>query len=207
MPLLDLQRSLVGFARGSQYAYQQSKSLTSNERAWLNDVLNSRGLQVTQQIQQWWRIARIFSTAPLTLEILKRQNQIDVVINYITQEPIHTLFSAAELEQFKNYIERCPGVDDTTKSIVAFESAIKTALQTLSSENHCDNEKFPQLTFWRNPVRLFAALLSRGPLPEVEPEPYHVEINPKLESLWSCERSWRGKAIPTNPVTTISRNI
>lgn len=208
MPLLDLQRSLVGFARGSQHAYQQSNSLTNGEREWLNEVLNSRGLNVTQQIQQWWRIARICSSAPLTVEMLKRKNQIDLMINYIIQQPIRTLFFVAELEQFKNFVERDPTADDTTKSLIAFEAAIKATLKASSGVNHSGKDKFTtKVIFWRDPVKLFAALLTNTPLPEHEPAPYYVEINPKLESLWSCERSLRDKVIPTNPVTNISKEI
>jgi len=189
MSLLELQRSLVGFARGSTDAYQQCRDLTPLEREWLTQVLNSGGLRISQQIQQWWRISRICSTAYLTIELLKRNEQAELILDYITHEPIRTLFFAAELEQFKSFLHQHPQVDATTKSVIAFEAGIKAAIQLAATKTYSRTEQFPLLiTFWCNPGTLLTALLTGDSLPALEEEPYQVEINPELESLWICHR-------------------
>lgn len=186
MSLLDVQRSLVGFVRGSTSEYQRCKELTQIEHEWLKQLLNSSGLQVTQQIQQWWRISRVCSTAPLTIELLKRNALEELIIEYITNEPVRTLFFAAELEQFKQFLHRNTLVDATTKALIEFELGIKTATQLLAA---AQVDYFSlSIQFERNPTALFTALLTGTPLPPVEPEPYLLEINPQLESLWIFHR-------------------
>lgn len=182
MSLLDVQRSLVGFARGSTSEYQHCNNLTLAENEWLQQLLDSSGLQITQQVQQWWRISRVCATAPLTITLLKRNGWEELIIEYIITEPIRTLFFAAELEQFKTFLHAQPQVDDTTKTLIEFELGIKTASQLIAA---AQREHFSlSLQFERNPTALFTALLTGTPLPPVEPEPYLLEINPQLASLW-----------------------
>ena len=188
MSLLDVQRSLVGFSRGSITAFQNCQNLTPREQNWLTNVWNSPGLNVTQQIQQWWRISRVLSTANLTVELLKRNDQADLIIDYITTEPIHTLFFSAELEQFKIFLQAHPQVDQTTKAVIAFEAGIKAAMQVIAA-NAFHTNFFPiSLTFWQKPASLFTAIITGSPLPDIEPTPYYLEINPRLESLWVCHK-------------------
>jgi hypothetical protein len=190
MSLLDVQRSLVGFARGSTDAYQRCHNLTPPENEWLKQVLDSPGLHVTQQIQQWWRIGRVCSTAPMTIELLKRNGQAEFIIDYITTEPVRTLFFAAELDQFKCFLQRHPQVDATTKTMIAFEAGIKHAVQLAEAKGLAQAEHFSlSLTFSRNPPALFIALLTGAPLPAIEPEAYYLEIDPLLESLWIFHRA------------------
>jgi len=185
MSLLDVQRSLVGFARGSTREYQHCDNLTQAENEWLTQLLDAPGLHVTQQVQQWWRVSRVCATAPLTIALLKRNGLEDLLIEYIITEPIRTLFFAAELEQFKTFLHAQPQVDATTKTLVEFEAGIKTAIQLAAAGNAAQREDFSLwLKFQCNPPALFTALLTGTPLPPVEPEPYHLEISPHLESLW-----------------------
>lgn len=190
MSLLDVQRSLVGFARGSTSEYQHCSNLTPAEHEWLQQLLDSAGLQITQQVQQWWRISRVCATAPLTITLLKRNGLEELIIEYIITEPIRTLFFAAELEQFKRFLHAQPQVDATTKTLIEFELGIKTATQLMATGNAVQREHYSlSLQFERNPPALFTALLTGTPLPSVELEPYHLDINPQLESLWIFHRN------------------
>lgn len=189
MSLLDVQRSLVGFARGSMREYQGCNNLTLAEHVWLKQLSNSPGLLVTQQVQQWWRINRVCATAPLTIALLKRNGLEELIIEYILSEPIRTLFFAAELEQFRRFLHNQPQVDATTKTLVEFEAGIKTATQLAATGDAARLECFSlSLKFERNPPALLAALLAGTPLPPVEQEYYSLDINPALESLWICYR-------------------
>lgn len=189
MSLLDVQRSLVGFARGSTSEYQHCNNLTLAEHEWIKQLLASPGLQITQQVQQWWRISRVCATAPLTIALLKRNGLDDLIIEYIITEPIRTLFFAAELEQFKTFLHAQLQVDATTKTLVEFELGIKTATQLAAAGNATQLEIFSlSLKFECNPPMLFAALLTGAPLPAIEQDVYQLDINPTLESLWICRR-------------------
>lgn len=188
MSLLDVQRSLVGLARGAMGAHQNSHQLTPDEQEWLAQILDSKGLQVTQQIQQWWRINRVCSTAPMTIELLKRNSLTDVIIEYITNQPIRTLFFAAELEQFKQFLENHAQVDTSTKTLVAFEVGIKTATQFASAK--VTHQIFLlSLQFEQNPLKLFAALLTGNALPPIDPHGFQLVIDSTLETLWRCHRN------------------
>ncbi len=189
MSLLDVQRSLVGFARGSTNEYLGCNNLTRAEHQWLQQLRDSSGLHITKQVQQWWRISRVCATAPLTINLLKRNGQEELLIEYIVSEPISTLFFVAELEQFKKFLHAQPQVDATTKALAEFEWGIKTATQLIAATNTVQPDYFSLLlTFECNPPALLSALLTGAPLPPLEAAPYHLEINSRLDSLWRCER-------------------
>ncbi|MGV8836934.1 hypothetical protein [Cellvibrio sp.] len=188
MSLLDVQRSLVGLTRGSMGAYENALQLTPDEQEWLTQILDSKGLQVTQQIQQWWRMSRVCSTAPLTIELLKRNGLTDLIVEYITNQPVRTLFFAAELEQFKQFLETHAQVDTTTKTLIAFEAGIKAATQ-LASANLTTQTFSLSLKFEQNPLELFTALLTGMPLPPADPQGFQLVVDSTLETLWRCYRN------------------
>jgi hypothetical protein len=199
MSLLDVQRSLVGFARGSTREYQDCSDLTQAEHEWLKQLLDSAGLHITQQVQQWWRISRVCATAPLTIALLKRNGWEELIVEYIITEPIRTLFFAAELEQFKTFLHAQSKIDATTKTLVEFELGIKTATQLAATGNSAQRDFFSlSLQFERNPPELFAALLTGAPLPPIEQEVYQLEINSTLDSLWRCHNHKNTPAIQAN---------
>jgi len=185
MSLLDVQRSLVGFARGSTSAYQHCDNLTQAEREWLTQLLHSPGLLVTQQIQQWWRISRVCSAAPLTIELLKRDQLEDLIIEYVTTEPVRTLFFAAELEQFKLFIQQHPRTTATIKTLVEFEYEIKNAYQTsvASARGKAHITLAKILHFKHDPIRLLSALLTGTTLP-IETQDYYILVSPALPEHW-----------------------
>lgn len=204
MSLLDVQRSLVGFARGSMREYHDCVNITQAEHEWLIQLLTSPGLQVTQQVQQWWRISRVCATAPLTITLLKRNGLEELLIEYIITEPIRTLFFAAELEQFTKFLHAQPQVDATTKALVEFELGIKTAMQLATAGAAAQHEKFSlSLIFERNPPALFTALLTGTPLPPIEQETYQLDINPGLESLWDYHHN-NSTTLPLTPPSSLA---
>lgn len=185
MSLLDVQRSLVGFARGSTIEFQGCDNLTHAEYKWLTQVQDSPGLQVTQQIQQWWRIARVCASAPLTVELLKRAGLEELIVEYITTEPVRSLFFAAELQQFKTFLQHHAQVDATTHTMIEFEAALKNAYQTsvtnqpakLIAHTSC------KLHFTRPPIALFTALLTGTELP-IENGHHYVIVSADLPQHW-----------------------
>lgn len=189
MSLLDVQRSLVGFARGSQTEYLACTQLRASEDAWLKSLLQSPGLMVTQQIQQWWRLSRICLAAPMTIALLKRDGMEELIVEYIATEPVRSLFFAAELEQFKTYLHSHVLVNNLTKTLVAFESGLKNTYQASAAnslQTSGDTTALSciyQLHFRRDPIKLFSTLLSGAPLP-AEDGNYYVTLDPKLPQHW-----------------------
>jgi hypothetical protein len=189
MSLLDVQRSLVGFARGSQTEYLACTQLSANEDAWLHSLLQSPGLMVTQQIQQWWRLSRICLAAPMTVALLKRNGMEQLIIDYITNEPVRSLFFAAELDQFKAYLHAHLLVNHLTKTLVAFEAGLKNIYQACASTHlspDANTETLSciyQLHFTCDPLQLFSALLTGAALP-AEDSDYYVTLDPKLPQHW-----------------------
>lgn len=188
MSLLEVQRSLVGFARGSTAEYRNCNNLTNDENDWLSRILNSPGLQVTQQTQQWWRIARVCSAAPLTLALLKREGLEELLYEYITCQPVKTLFFAAELEQFNYFIQDHPQANSTIKTLVEFEFAIKNAYQSSvnrdqTKQGHNVALVIQALHFRCDPIKLLGSLLTGAALP-LETQDYYVIVSPDLPQHW-----------------------
>ena len=190
MSLLDVQRSLVGFGRGSQTEYLACTQLSASENAWLQSLFQSPGLMVTQQIQQWWRVTRICLAAPLTVALLKRDGMEQLIIDYITHEPVRSLFFAAELDQFKSYLHAHVLVNNLTKTLVVFEAGLKNIYQASASNTSFPNTNTTEtfsciyhLHFKRDPLQLFSALLTGAALP-AEDGDYFVTLDPKLPQLW-----------------------
>ena len=83
---------------------ESNDDLSAVEQRWLESIWVSEGLQVTSEIQQWWRKARLKIAAPLTLRAIdkyvKKDNpgnekgygKEDLVDQYIQEVPCSTLF-------------------------------------------------------------------------------------------------------------------
>lgn len=182
MSLLDVQRSMVEFARGYQRECKDC-NLTRAESEWLDQLPDSPGLKVTQQTQQWWRITRICSAAPLTVELIKRSECEELLYDYIINEPVRSLFFAAELEQFARYVQQHPDSTPTIKTLAAFECAVKNAYQASVSNGDQDLSPVHTLHFTCDPIKLFSALLTGSPLP-AHTHDHYVIVSPSLPQFW-----------------------
>ncbi|MEN0039395.1 MAG: hypothetical protein AAGC78_20135 [Cellvibrio sp.] len=183
MSLLDVQRSMVEFARGYQRECRKDYNLTRAESEWLDQLPQAQGLKVTQQTQQWWRITRLCSAAPLTVELIKRSGLEELLYDYIINQPVRSLFFAAELEQFAQYLQRHSDSSHNIKTLAAFEYAIKHAYQTSVSNGDWHSSPVQTLHFTCDPIKLFSALLTGGELPE-HTRDYYLIVSPDLPNYW-----------------------
>ena len=182
MSLLEVQRSMVEFARGYQRESRKQDQLTQAESKWLDQLPNSPGLKVTQQTQQWWRITRLCSAAPLTVELIKRTGLDELLYDYIINEPVRSLFFAAELEQFAKYLQQHSDSTSTIKILAAFECAVKNAYQaSVSNDAHVSPVKTFQ--FACDPIALFNALLTGAALPS-HTQDFYLIVSPDLPHFW-----------------------
>ncbi|WP_039912738.1 hypothetical protein [Cellvibrio mixtus] len=192
MPLADVQSCLVSLARGNHTPLMHKQNLSDEERSWLQQLRASKGLMVTEQIQGWWRLGRLHTAAPLTVGLLKYWQQEFLIIDYITHMPLRTLFFAAEIEQFKQFLLDRDDVDAFTKTTIAFEYALKQAGQLQSNDGapikQVDKIQLAPgvvaLQFNRNPLEVFHALLTAKPIAAGKAENFYVVVAPHLPDLW-----------------------
>ncbi len=196
MPLADVQSCLISLARGDQSPLMRTHDLSDEERGWLRQLQGSKGLMVTEQIQSWWRLGRLHTAAPFTVGLLKYWQQEFLIIDYITHMPLRTLFFAAEIEQFKQFLFNRDDVDAFTKTTIAFECALKQvaqlqcdhSVQPISSITKTDTIQLAPgvvvLKFSRNPLEVFHALLTAKPIAAGKTENFYVVVAPRLPDLW-----------------------
>ena len=200
MPLAELQDCMVRLARGDYRPIADEIPLTTEERDWLNSLKSVAGLSVTADIQSWWRLSRLAIAVPLTVELLKRTRQEHLIIDYITNAPVRTLFFAAEAEQFKQFLSEQDKLDLFIKTTAAYECAMKNAsllsagfsnkkTTLMPSLMEITNRSAPMsaatpLFFDRNPLKIFHALLTAQPLPEFEKEDFFLLVAPQLPNFW-----------------------
>ena len=105
----------------------QSDTLTEEEKLWLEKLPKSAGFRVTQDIQRWWRKARLKIASPLTLRALEKLKLYDLLDQYIQETPCITLFFAPEAMSFSEFLDQKEGVPPLVSALARFESALKSA--------------------------------------------------------------------------------
>lgn len=183
MSLLDVQRSMVEFARGYYRESNKHDNHTLAESKWLDQLPHSPGMKITQQTQQWWRITRLCSAAPLSVELIKRSGREELLYDYIMNEPVRSLFFAAELEQFADYLQHCSESTVTINTLAAFECAVKNAYQASVSNEESHIAPVRSLHFTCDPIGLFTALLTGAPLPPSTHD-FYIVVSPSLPQYW-----------------------
>ena len=191
MPLADLQRALGALvaarAAGGPGAggVPVDLDLTVEERAWLRSLGGSTGFRVTCDIQRWWRETKLRWTARLTLAVLRREEQGDVIAEYLAAVPCASLFFAAEASAFLDYVARARGERPHLAAIARFERALLRAREAeIGPEAIHAHPAASMVEFAAPPERLLGALLARQPLPAVESARYPILVAPGLARLW-----------------------
>ncbi|WLQ12972.1 hypothetical protein O5O45_24905 [Hahella aquimaris] len=201
MPLHDLQIAMVEMIHSHTSACPEKldcKRLDLNEaeRAWLHELSESKGFQVTCDVQKWWRKARLQIAAPLTLRLLERLQLQALVEEYICATPCRSLYFVPEAMAFKTFI--CEHTaDPLLQALTVFECALKAIheyrLSPVSpmetNSNRCRNfsvviAPMSQLVeFPAAPEKLLCALILNQPLPTVDGA-HPVLVGPGVKKYW-----------------------
>lgn len=187
MSLLEVQRRLVHLVNGND-EYPSSANLTPLESEWLNSLPRSTGLTVTRETQRWWRYARLYSSAPLSMRLLQRENRSQLIEEYMSTQPVRSLFFSAELEQLSAFLLSRSDVSDLVKIIASFEVALRNAHQLQNSCAH-EHRYFLKntLAFFKFPYppdHLVSALLRDTPFRLGENMPVTILVSPAFPHLW-----------------------
>jgi len=204
MPLHELQMALGAMVitqkstssrTVARYASLDNPSLTTQEHAWLNQVAESAGFDVTCDIQRWWREMRLRMIVRLTLAVLGEDKQELFLRAYIEAVPFSSFFFIPEALSFLEYtIEHAPATPHLF-SIASFERAMLLASDANAS-NPCNsgalrvsqkikrNPAASLVEFNAPPEILLGALLVGEPLPASQDESFPVLVAPGLPHLW-----------------------
>ena len=96
--------------------------------------MDSPGMQLTCEVQRWWRRMRLQSSLRLTLAVLPPQQRMAVIQAYIASEPCLSLFFVPEALQFLDFVLQTAPDVPYLEVVARFEQALfraKEAQDTL----------------------------------------------------------------------------
>ncbi|HTF95448.1 MAG TPA: hypothetical protein VL995_04880 [Cellvibrio sp.] len=207
---------MVRLVNGSDN-YHASPYLTGLESEWLNDLPHSAGLMVTHETQRWWRSTRLCSSAPLSMRLLEREHLPHLINEYMVTQPVRSLFFAAELEQFCEFLVLRNDVSQLVKTLVQFEVAMRHAHQVRSGcllkPAYFAIQELTHFHFFYHPTRLLFSLLHDQPMPTPEKKPVTVLVSPAFTQLWhlaseqDVEKFYGGLAFDSYHFLSLRNNI
>ena len=121
-------------SKNGQQAWWHSLNLTPAEQAWFEQIMDSPGMQLTCDVQRWWRRMRLQSSVRLTLAVLPPQQRMAVIQAYIASEPCMSLFFIPEALQFLDFVLQTAPDVPYLEAVARFEQALfraKEAQDTL----------------------------------------------------------------------------
>lgn len=167
-----------------QILNRQVRRLTDTERSSLIALKGSKGLDVTRDILQWWRLARLQVAIPFSMRLIKRFGMAELLERYELQ-PCTTLFFVREAQQFLQFLSRTPSVPTLLLDLVRFECALHQArLQQGQKELDSKQHYCETLSLSYNPELCILSLLNKTALPDPEPGRVKVEICSEHSELW-----------------------
>ncbi|MBI3949648.1 MAG: hypothetical protein HY314_04240 [Acidobacteria bacterium] len=229
MPLRDLQTALgmLVLARASgarlgagAWESLDGLSLSTEERAWLDQLTGSPGFDITCYIQRWWRETRLQYAAPLTLAALGSDKRAEVLQSYLDQVPPPSLFFAPEALGFLDFVIRAAPQGSHLEAIARFERAMRVAAEAaLMSPRWTPDlaELRPTQTIKRDPAasimefaappeKLLGALLLGQSLPSSDGHVYLILTAPGLPYWWRPATQDEGRLFACcQPSATIER--
>ena len=155
-------------------------------------------MQLTCDVQRWWRRMRLQSTVRLTLAVLPPPQRLAVIQAYIASEPCMSLFFIPEALQFLDFVLQTAPEVPYLEAVARFERALFRAKEAQDSLGCTPPEVAALLPTHRlrcyeaaalilfpaHPEWLLSALLQGTDLPEPDGHQYPVLVAPGLPHLW-----------------------
>jgi hypothetical protein len=216
MPTPDLS------GKNGQQAWWHSLHLTPAEQAWFEQIMDSPGMQLTCDVQRWWRRMRLQSSVRLTLAVLPPQQRLAVIQAYVTSEPCTSLFFIPEALQFLEFVLQTAPDVPYLQAVARFEQALfraKEAQDTLGSALPEGIVLLPThrlrrhtaaalILFPAHPEWLLSALLQgTTDLPAPDGHQYPVLVAPGLPHLWRQATSEEVEIFTVCQVTTTVEHL
>jgi len=106
-------------------AENHHSELTQQERLSLFTVSQSKGAQVSHDVQRWWRNNRLLASSPLTIEFLKQLERLEVIEEYLDSVLCQSLFFYHEYLAFHHFIQSYLDLPNDCKAINLLEKSLK----------------------------------------------------------------------------------
>ncbi len=207
MPLHDLQIALVDRihtpSKSTIKADLSGYALSATERLWLEKLGDTKGFQVTRDVQRWWRKARLRLAIPLSLRLLSRLELDYLVEEYIDTETCNSLFFVPEAKCFQSFLSQREEGNRQLMAVAQFEAALHMANESRQVPAEIFAGPEPALeemdyrtvmitrtaatslvTFPVDPEKLLGALILNQPLPESGQQSYPLLIATGIDRLW-----------------------
>lgn len=166
---------------------EEAGRLTQEESAHLADLSLSAGLEVTRDVQIWWRQARLQIAAPFSMRLIQRLDLQHLVAHY-QKHPCTTLFFLREAQAFSGFIQDIPDAPKILRDMVQFECALHQAKLRQSSNAPATGlpgqSHTTELCLSYCPEACIEALLHNTPLPQPRQDPVVIQINSTWPRLW-----------------------
>lgn len=113
-------------ARGPAVLQHHAPQLTQWEHRSLADMDRSRGLDVTREVRQWWRQARLKIALPFGMRLVQRLD-LGYLLEHYQCLPCETLFFLREAQAFSHFLRTQPDTPAILRDMVQFECALHLA--------------------------------------------------------------------------------
>lgn len=189
MSLRDWQTALLKILPDPEQAprvlAEEAGRLTQRESAQLAELSQSTGLEVTRDVQIWWRQARLQIAAPFSMRLIQRLALQHLVVQY-QKRPCTTLFFLREAQAFSGFIQENPEAPPLLRDMVQFECALHLARlrQSSAGPQPTTGSDTLELPLSYCPEACIAALLQNAPLPGSVPGGVAIHINSDWPRLW-----------------------
>jgi hypothetical protein len=182
MALVDLQSALGSLVVARASALDRGLDLTTQERAWLQQLTGSAGFGVTCYIQRWWRETRLHLAARLTLAVLGPERGAELLAAYLDRVPVSSLFFIPEAVGFLDFVLGQGLEIPHLEAVARFERAVLLAAQAVSLPPAPSNAVVVE--FAAPPDQVLWALVRGEPLPSPGEHVFGVLVAPWLPGLW-----------------------
>ncbi|WP_018416139.1 hypothetical protein [Teredinibacter turnerae] len=164
------------------------RSLSQMELRTLQHMQGSLGLDVTREVQRWWRRAKLRQALPYSCQLIERLAVPWLMDDYL-QLPCTTDFHVQEAHAFLSFIQDRAEVLPVLKDLVRFESALneeKLRAANTSDYSVAASEPKPNqtLTLDYSPNCCIASILNRAPLPDPAVTGVKVTFNAHWRTLY-----------------------
>lgn len=191
MSLLGWQAALLKILPNPETAdhilMQEAGQLTLAEKDNLRQMSLGTGMEVTRDVQIWWRQARLQTAVPFSMRLMQRL-ELHQLLELYQKQPCTTLFFLREAQAFRDFIQHHPQAPIMLRDMTRFECALHlTRLQQSGAAPVTDpdtDSSTTELSLSYCPEACLSALLNNTELPPIRAEGVTIQFNSSWPRLW-----------------------
>ena len=177
-----LLQALRNTSQAPNLAEQWRKELSTSELTQLQSLHCDKGAEVTQEVANWWRQARLSTALPFSMKLIQALKRESLLAQY-QLTPFKTLFFLREAEIFLEFLSKQKQVPEILKDLVCFECQLHYLKRRPLNTTYTQ-----QLSLQYCPQSTITSLLQNTALPEKSPHEIKVFLNSNWPELWRFEK-------------------